>query len=78
MKILLAFTGAQCLEESVTYQAIIEEGVAKGRLEGVRHSLILLGEELFGRSAGPRAGQHRSDHQHGAAGPADSTGAAGA
>ena len=57
MDVLLAFTGGQCLEESVTYQAIVEEGVVKGlvkgRLEGARHSLLLLGEELFKTPAGP-------------------------
>ena len=59
--------GVRGMKESVTYQAIVEEGVAKGReegvikgrlegrLEGARHSLYLLGEELFGTPADARA-----------------------
>ena len=47
--------GVRGMKESVTYQAIVEEGAVKGRLEGVRHSLILLGEELFGTPPGPHA-----------------------
>ena len=51
------------MKESVTYQAIVEEGVAKGREEGLikgrleqaRHSLVVLGEELFGTPASRRA-----------------------
>ena len=48
--------GVRGMKESVTYQAIVEEGVVKGReegvimgrLEGARRILVLLGEELFG------------------------------
>ena len=44
------------MEESVTYQAIMEEGVVKGRLEGrleeARHILFRLGEQRFGAPAG--------------------------
>lgn len=40
--------GVRGMKESVTYQAIVEEGVAKGRLEEARRMLILLGEEEFG------------------------------
>ena len=36
------------MEESVTYQAIVEEGVVKGRLKQARLMLVLLGEEEFG------------------------------
>ena len=47
------------MEESVTYQAIIEEGVAKGiaqgRLEGARRVLLLLGEQQIGTPADSRA-----------------------
>ncbi|HVS38739.1 MAG TPA: hypothetical protein VMS17_24495 [Gemmataceae bacterium] len=39
------------MKESVTYQAIVEEGVAKGRQEGARRTLLCLGEELFGKPA---------------------------
>ena len=59
MDILLGLTGAQCLEESVTYQAIIEEGfakgfaqsVAKGRLVQARLTLFRQGEKLFSQPA---------------------------
>jgi hypothetical protein len=36
------------MEESVTYQAIIEKGEANGRREGVRRVLLVLGENHFG------------------------------
>ena len=55
MDVLLGFTGGRCLEESVTYQAIVEEGVAKGiaqgRLEGARRVLLVLGEQQIGTPA---------------------------
>ena len=51
-------SGVRDMEESVTYQAIVEKGVAKGRQEGrleqARHSLLVLGEELFGTPAESR------------------------
>ncbi|HVS36376.1 MAG TPA: hypothetical protein VMS17_12490 [Gemmataceae bacterium] len=51
--------GVRGMEESVTYQAIIEKGVAKGvakgRLEGARRILLLSGEEEFGAPPSPRA-----------------------
>ena len=48
------------MKESVTYQAIVEEGVAKGREEGVvkgrmeeaRRILFRLGERRIGQAAG--------------------------
>jgi hypothetical protein len=46
------FRGAVEMEESVTYQAIIEKGVAigetKGRREEARRNVLLLGESRFG------------------------------
>ncbi len=53
--------GVRGMKESVTYQAIVEEGVAKGELRGARRILLLSGEEQFGVPPGPRAGGHRSD-----------------
>ena len=47
--------GVRGMKESVTYQAIVEEGAAKGRLEEARRMLVLLGEEEFGTPPGPRA-----------------------
>jgi predicted transposase YdaD len=55
--------GVHGMKESVTYQAIVEEGVQKGlaqglekglekgRLEQTRHLLLLLGKQHFGRPA---------------------------
>lgn len=44
--------GVQGMKESVTYQAIVEEGLAKGRVEGrveeARNLLIRLGSSAFG------------------------------
>ncbi len=37
------------MKESVTYQAIVEEGVAKGRLEEARQMLLDLGGEQLGQ-----------------------------
>ena len=50
------------MEESVTYRAIVEEGRAKGVLEGrkqgtiltLRKMLLLQGREHFGRAPGAR------------------------
>jgi hypothetical protein len=39
------------MKESVTYQAIVEEGVQKGRLEEARHILLRMGEQRFGKPA---------------------------
>lgn len=43
------------MEESVTYQAIVEKGVAKGLIQGrlkqAREDLLQLGEEDFGQPA---------------------------
>lgn len=36
------------MKESVTYQAIVEEGVEKGQLEGAKRILLRQGEQLFG------------------------------
>lgn len=36
------------MEESVTYQAIIEKGEAKGRSEEAQRILLLLGTDAFG------------------------------
>ena len=36
------------MKESVTYQAIVEEGVEKGRLEEARQMLLDLGTERLG------------------------------
>jgi hypothetical protein len=43
------------MKESVTYQAIIEEGYAKGRLLQARKSLLRLGELKFGEPASESA-----------------------
>ena len=51
MRVGIVFTGAECLEQSVTYQAIIEEGVAKGELRGVRRILFRQGKQRFGQPA---------------------------
>jgi predicted transposase YdaD len=44
--------GVRAMEESVTYQAIIEEGLAKGlaqgKIEGVRETVLRLGTDRFG------------------------------
>ncbi|HVS38740.1 MAG TPA: hypothetical protein VMS17_24500 [Gemmataceae bacterium] len=40
--------GVRGMKESVTYQAIVEEGVAKGLLKGVRHTLLRVAEQHFG------------------------------
>src|SRR5947208_1676545 len=47
--------GVRGMKESVTYQAIVEEGVVKGRLEGARRILLRLAEQQFGKPAGARA-----------------------
>jgi predicted transposase YdaD len=44
--------GVRGMKESVTYQAIVEEGVVKGELRGARRVLLRLGERLFGKPAG--------------------------
>jgi hypothetical protein len=36
------------MRESVTYQAIIEEGAEKGRLQGMRKLLLRLGRKKLG------------------------------
>ena len=36
------------MRESVTYQAILEEGEAKGRAEGVKRALLRVGQKRFG------------------------------
>jgi predicted transposase YdaD len=41
--------GITMMEESVTYQAIIRKGVAKGRVEGARSLLLHQAEVRFGR-----------------------------
>ena len=43
--------GVRGMKESVTYQAIVEEGVVKGRLEEARRILFRQGEQLFGQPA---------------------------
>jgi predicted transposase YdaD len=43
--------GVRGMKESVTYQAIVEEGVAKGRLEEARHMVLHQGEQRFGQPA---------------------------
>jgi hypothetical protein len=43
------------MKVSVTYQAIVEEGVIKGRLEETRRMLLLVGEQQIGKPAGARA-----------------------
>jgi hypothetical protein len=40
--------GVQNMKESVTYQAIVEEGVEKGRLEATRQMLLDVGTERLG------------------------------
>lgn len=48
--------GVRGMKESVTYQAIVEEGVEKGQLQGAKRILFRLGEELLGPpSAGERS-----------------------
>jgi predicted transposase YdaD len=46
-KVLLR--GVLAMKESVTYQAIVAEGRAEGLAEGVRHTLIKIGEQRLGR-----------------------------
>ncbi len=36
------------LEESVTYQAIFEEGVASGEAKGFRYAILVFGRKRFG------------------------------
>jgi hypothetical protein len=43
--------GVRGMKESVTYQAIVEEGVVKGRLEEARRIVLLLGEHLYNQPA---------------------------
>jgi predicted transposase YdaD len=43
--------GAMGMKESVTYQAIVEEGRAEGRAEGVRNLLLRIGADHFGAPA---------------------------
>src|SRR5262249_31701131 len=38
------------MEESVTYQAIIEKGIEKGEVSGARKLLLRLGESHFGQA----------------------------
>jgi predicted transposase YdaD len=49
------FKGVLHMEESVTYQALIQEGLQKGRiegvLEGVRKAVLRMGKNCFGRPA---------------------------
>jgi predicted transposase YdaD len=40
--------GVQAMKESVTYQAIIEEGEAKGLLKGARLAVLRIGEKRLG------------------------------
>lgn len=40
--------GVHTMKDSVTYQAIVEEGVEKGRLEEARQMLLDLGAERLG------------------------------
>jgi predicted transposase YdaD len=47
--------GVRGMKESVTYQAIVEEGVVKGQLDGARQVLLLVGEQRFGKPPGARA-----------------------
>jgi predicted transposase YdaD len=42
------------MEESTTYQAIIQKGEAKGTIKGIRLSIYALGEKQFGVPAGAR------------------------
>ncbi len=44
--------GVRGMKESVTYQAIVEEGVVKGRMEEARRILFRQGEQRFGAPAG--------------------------
>jgi hypothetical protein len=41
--------GISAMKESTTYQAIVEEGAVKGRLEAVREDIRRLGERNFSR-----------------------------
>jgi hypothetical protein len=41
--------GARAMKESVTYQGILEEGEAIGKIAGKRDSLLTLGTKLFGK-----------------------------
>jgi predicted transposase YdaD len=41
--------GVRGMKESVTYQAIVEEGVVKGELRGARRMLFRQGEQRFGQ-----------------------------
>ena len=36
------------MKESSTYQAIVEEGVVRGRVEAMRSTLLRLGRQRFG------------------------------
>ncbi len=45
------FEGVQEMEESTTYQAILRKGQERGRCEGVRETLLLLGTRKFGSAA---------------------------
>lgn len=40
--------GVRDMKESLTYQAIVEEGRAEGRAEGLRQGLLVLGTRRFG------------------------------
>jgi predicted transposase YdaD len=41
--------GVLAMKESVTYQAIVEEGKVEGRTEEARKNLLLAGKELLGK-----------------------------
>ena len=45
--------GVRAMKESRTYQAILEEGEAKGRVEGERNLLLRLGSKRFGQPDAP-------------------------
>jgi hypothetical protein len=47
VRIGIVFTGGECLQQSVTYQAILEEG----ELKGMRGVLLRQGKQRFGQPA---------------------------
>ncbi len=43
------FQGVISMRESSTYQAILKEGRDEGHVEGIKHTLMVLGEKRFGK-----------------------------
>lgn len=52
------------MKESVTYQAILEEGRAEGQLEAARKLLLDLGEQKFGKPDSKTAKRIKSIHKY--------------